>query len=252
MNHWVQQMMTAYTIGSPGFIAVAIASVVAFFLGYIQYVWSVLLVRREGRSPYPIWVHCFYFAHDSTAAIIWGILAVQTHGFWLWKYGCPAFVIWTLFELYNLVKAVTVERVEIWGDRKGKDVTKGQAILSIICQIAAFYCVVNVIRVYMGDTTMYIWSSLTQIVMASAHTFLWERRGERRGTSVALSLSMIFSMGLTFAPFGMYALVLPEAFKNPWCYAAGIFFTCVAVRNFIMVLKFPPKEHTLGQKKPIW
>jgi hypothetical protein len=49
---------------SPALFGLAMSSTV----GLLQYIYSVLLVRREGRGPFPLWMHTFYLAHDTTWA----------------------------------------------------------------------------------------------------------------------------------------------------------------------------------------
>ncbi|KAL2843274.1 hypothetical protein BJX68DRAFT_157405 [Aspergillus pseudodeflectus] len=47
---------------SPALFGLSMSSTV----GLLQYVYSVLLVRREG--PFPLWMHTFYLAHGTTWA----------------------------------------------------------------------------------------------------------------------------------------------------------------------------------------
>jgi hypothetical protein len=41
---------------------VLLVSAVAFGLGYRVYVYCILPLARERRSPYPVWMHTFYLA----------------------------------------------------------------------------------------------------------------------------------------------------------------------------------------------
>ncbi|MEE8716623.1 MAG: hypothetical protein SOI26_07830 [Coriobacteriales bacterium] len=250
----VYEMTRAFSFDAPGFPALAVASVIAFYLGYIEYVWSIRIVRREHRSPFPLWVHCFYFAHDTTAGVIWFCNAQATDWFWLWTIGSPAFFLWACIEIVNMYYAYKYERQEILGPLVHREVTLRDFMLYVICYVAMFYTVVNTVRIGLHDNTMWTWSVLTQTVMACAHTNLWRRRGERRGTSVKLAIYMVCSMALTYVPFGMYALSFPEThvFNHPWYYLCGIVCTAIAIANLVYVAKLPPKERIEGEKRPIW
>ncbi len=58
-----ETLMHAYTLDNYPLLA---SSALTFLLGYFEYMYSFALVLREKKAPYPIWMHTFYFAHDST------------------------------------------------------------------------------------------------------------------------------------------------------------------------------------------
>ena len=62
MPVWYDSLQNAFTFDN---IPLIIAAIVAFIFGYLEYVWSFKLIRRENKAPYPVWMHTFYWAHDS-------------------------------------------------------------------------------------------------------------------------------------------------------------------------------------------
>lgn len=243
------QLMDVYTFDN---ISLLIASAITFGFGFWEYIYSFRLVTREKSAPFPIWMHTFYFAHDSTFGVLFLMAASLYNWNWLLTAVGIALFVWTLFELYNFYKAVTVERVDIWGRYYGKDVTAKQAIFSIILQLAVFYSLVNVVIMYIGPGCMFQWAVITNMVMATIPGLLWRERGSRRGSGMGIALVILGGTVNTFLPVGMFAAALPEVFNHPWFYIAGVVFTVVAIRNVVMMSKFPPKEALSGEKKPIW
>lgn len=243
------QLMQAYTFDNA---ALLIASVTTFGFGFWEYIYSFRLVKREGSAPFPIWMHTFYFAHDSTFGILFLIAASQNNWHWLLTGVAIALFVWTAFELYNFYKAVTIERQEIWGRYYGKNVTARQAIVSIILQLAVFYSAVNVVIMYIGPGCMFQWAALTNMVMATMPGLLWRVRGSRKGSGMGIALVILGGTINTFLPCGMFVLALPEVFDHPWFYIAGVVFAVIALRNVWMMHKFPPKHILPDGKKPIW
>jgi hypothetical protein len=79
-------------------------STITFSFGYLQYIYSFRLVLREKKAPFPVWMHTLYLAHDTTAAIVFFLLARQHDWFWFFTLTAIALTIWTLFELFNLLR----------------------------------------------------------------------------------------------------------------------------------------------------
>ncbi|MHA6533247.1 hypothetical protein [Paenibacillus sp. BAC0078] len=244
----VQEIMNAYT-NNPGLVVI---SAFTFFIGYMEYIYSFRLVNREKRAPYPVWMHTFYFAHDFTGAIIFFLLALHNDWFWFFSAASAALVVWNCFEVYNLYKAVKVERQEIWGKFYSSPVTVQQALLRVAGQIVLMFAVVNLFRVFMDDVVMFKWFAFTNILIAVAPGYLWNERKSRSGTSVGLAIVILIGTVNTFLPpgYGMWTTA-SAYFDQPWFYIAGVVVSAYALRNLIMVMKFPPKEQ-IGEKKPIW
>ena len=103
----------SFSTANPHFTLLLIVAGFTFFIGYMEYVYSFKLVRREKSAPYPVWMHTFYFAHDSMGAIVFAEASRAVGGFWFFDLASIALVIWNLFEVYNLYKCIFVERQAI-------------------------------------------------------------------------------------------------------------------------------------------
>jgi hypothetical protein len=248
MNYY-NQLISVYTFNNIGLI---IASAITFGIGFWEYIYSFRLILREGSAPFPIWMHTFYFAHDSTWAVVLFIAASKYHWHWFFLGASIALVVWTLFELFNLYKAVKVERNEIWNVNYTNGITEKQAMINILVQIVAFIAIVNIFREFMGNGSVLQWFAMTNVVMAAGPGILWKRRGSRSGSSVGLSIVILLGTIITFLPCGMFVLALPDVFNKPWFYITGVVFTAISASNIIMMLKYPKKELIKGEKKPIW
>ena len=245
----IDQLIAAYTFDNVGLL---VASAVTFGIGFWEYIYSFRLVRREGSAPFPIWMHTFYLAHDSSFAVVLFLLASRHSWNWFLTGAAGALVVWALFEIYNLTMAVKVERREIWSPYYGDQVSVRQAVGSILVQLAAFYALVNIFRMYMGEGSFFQWASVTNMVMAAGPGILWARRGSRKGSSVGLAIVILLGTINTFLPTGMFVQALPGIFNQAWFYIAGVVFSGIAFKNLILLAKFPAKTRVKTEIKPIW
>ncbi|WEV58207.1 hypothetical protein [Ligilactobacillus acidipiscis] len=244
-----EQLVQNFTFNN---IPLLTSAVITFAFGFWEYIYSFRLTFREGKSPFPIWMHTFYFAHDSTWAIIFAITAPKYNWNWFMVTASIALVVWTLFEVYNLYHAIFIERQEIWHAYYPQGIGKVNAFANVVMQIAGFYGVVNLLILYFGPGSFLQWTSLTNIVMAVGPGILWQRRGSRDGSSIGLSLVILFGTINTFIPASMFVLAMPQAFSHLWYYLTGIIISLIALRNFLILRSYPPKEQKPAAKKPIW
>ena len=240
--------MNSYT-NNPNLI---IISAFTFFIGYLEYIYSFRLVIKEKSAPYPVWMHTFYLAHDFTGAVVFYMLAKNNHWFWFFSAASVALLIWNCFEIFNLYMAIKVERQEIWGKFYDSQVTVKQAVLRVVGQVALMAVVVNLFRVYMNDEVMFKWFSFTNILIAVAPGYLWNERKNRKGSAIGLAIVIFVGTVNTFLPngYGMWTTA-SKYFDQPWFYITGVVVSAYALRNVIMLLKFPAKEKVDG-KRVIW
>ena len=155
-----------YSLSSenPAFGMALFATLFTFFLGFMVYVYSVILVNREGAGPYPVWMHTFYCAADFMG--VWVFLSAYdaVGGFWFFMLGAVGEAVWVGVEIYCLYKTVTVERWEMWG----KDATVGHAVFVICAQILIFFVALNFLRVELGDASMFKFWIFTQVIIVCA------------------------------------------------------------------------------------
>lgn len=250
MNYY-EIMLSAFTLDNIPLITVG---AITFAIGFIQYIYSLRLLNREKYSPFPCWMHTFYVAHDSTWAVLFFI--ASRHYDWnpLFMVISVAHVVWVLLEIYNLVQLVRFNgyRQEQFGLYFGEGVTKQQAIMVIIGQICAFYTLVNVTHYFIGIGAYMMTAILTQYVMALGPGILWMRRKSRLGGGMGIALAIIASTVISFQPWSMWVIAMPDVFNTAWFYLMGLVCLVVSVSYAVMVSHFPAKVPTTDGKKAIW
>ncbi|KAL4802542.1 hypothetical protein BDV18DRAFT_163943 [Aspergillus unguis] len=237
---------------SPALLGLGMSSTV----GLLQYIYSVFLVRREGRGPFPLWMHTFYLAHDTTWAYK---IAFETETsypeHWFLQLMPIGLSVWSALEIYCLYKSVTVERAAVFGRYAyfgGKTPTAAQAVGVILLLILAMYAVVLTGLIIMGENCMMEWFALTNILMVIGPTLDWMERGLRRGLSVGLALVSLFGIVSAFSPYGLWVTGLPEVFDCELYYLIGGLFTVVGVVDLAVVLGYPGKTREAWKPAPIW
>lgn len=245
----IQEVMDAYT---NNLINMLIVSFCPFACGYMAYIYSTRLIIREKKAPFPMWMHTVYLAHDFTGAVVFYLLARNHNWFWLFSAIAVALLLWNGFEIFNLYMAVKVERQAIWGKYYDSPVTEKQALARVIGQIAMMFVLVNYFRVLGNDEVQFKWFAMTNVIMGIGPGFLWNQRKSRDGTSIGLAIVILLAVINTFLPpgYGMWTTAL-SFFHQPWFYITGVVASAFALRNLIMLIRFPAKE-TINGKKPIW
>ncbi|MDS0528453.1 hypothetical protein NNC19_22445 [Clostridium sp. SHJSY1] len=247
-NYTLQDFTYAFSQQNPQFALILIIASLTFFIGYMEYVYSFKLVRREKSAPYPVWMHTFYFAHDSMGAVVFAMAAKATGGFWFFTVSSIALIIWNLFEIYNLYKCIFVERQEIWGALHTDSITVKEAFLRILGQIIIFVGVVNLFRVFMNDPYMFKWFIFTNVLIAIVPGLYWEKRKTRIGSSYKLAIVILVGTINSFLPINMWSLTSDyfSFSNNPWFYVLGIVSIGFAIRNIVVLKRLPKKPNQLS------
>lgn len=250
MNFY-EAMMKAF---APGNTLLSVVGGITFAIGFLQYVYSVRLLVREKLSPFPVWMHTFYIAHDSTWAFLF--FCASAHYQWnpVFMFTSIAHVAWVLLEIFSLVLIVRfdISRREQFGLYFGENVSSKQALLMIVGQLAAFYPLMNLGLHFMGEGSYMHTAILTQFIMAIGPGVLWMRRGSRAGGGMGVALCIIASTVVSFQPWSMWVITMPDIFDTPWFYLMGV--ACLAITVFyaVTVSRFPAKVPTADGRKPIW
>lgn len=257
-GYTLQQFMYSFSPQNPKFtltlIIAGLTLIIAgltFLIGFIEYVYSFILFKREGSSPFNILMHSYYFAIDSMGIFVFATVSHATHGFWLFTAASCAEVVWTLFEIYSLIKVVTDEREDIWGS----DVTAKEAAWKVIGWVVVMVPTVNLFRVFLNDPAMFKWYIFTNVLMAIMPGLYWEKRGTQIGASWGLSIVIWIGTINSFLPDNMWSLASPyfSMANNPWFYVLGIVAIFFACRNLWIMKKLPAKPKILPNgKRSIW
>ena len=248
-----EQLIAAFRLDNVPLLAI---SALTFLFGYLEYVYSFALTFREKKAPYPVWMHTFYLAHDSTWAVLM-LKAAASHDWnWFFTATAIALMIWNVFEIINIWMAVTIERQHVFGAFFPGKVTLGDALLSVALQVAAFYCVVNILIGFMGAGSILQWFLFTNMLIAAVPGVLWMQRGRkyknREGASMGLAILILVATINTFLPCSMWVLAMPQVFDTPWYYITGVVFTAIAAYHVYALAQLPPKPRQHGQRRPIW
>lgn len=254
MPTWYEPLMDAFTLDNTPLL---ISAAVTFLIGYLEYMYSFALIRRERMAPYPVWMHTFYLAHDSSWAVIMLLAASRNDWNWFFTACGLALMVWNVFEIYNIAKVLTVERQEVFGDYVQGEVTFRTAALYVGLQIPAMYALVNILIGFMGQGSILQWFLFTNMLIAAAPGVLWLKRGardnSRRGASIGLAIVILLGTVNTFLPeANMWVLAMPDVFSTPVFYATGVVFVALAGFNLYRLLQLPAKTPTPDVPRPVW
>ncbi|KAF2965155.1 hypothetical protein GQX73_g8412 [Xylaria multiplex] len=224
---------------------------ISFLCGYLQYYYSIRLSLSEGKGPFPLWMHLFYFAHDTSWAYLLNDAAPDYgyHWFMTWSYW--GIRLWNVLEIVCIYRAVFVEGEDVASDQLRRR-SKWQSLWYIAVMTAMMYGFIFLGIVWMGPTCFFEWGAICNIIMAFGPTTTWLRRGSRDGLSISLALVIVVSTIFTFAPFSMWIQVAPEIFDHPTYYFVGLVLTVLSITNVLTIANYPPKSARKGQSAPIW
>jgi hypothetical protein len=254
MPTWFDQLMEAFTLDNTPLL---ISAAITFLFGYLEYIYAFALIRRERKAPYPVWMHTFYLAHDSTWAVIMLVAASRNDWNWFLTACGVALLVWNFFEIYNISKVLTVERQEVYGDYVKGPVSFGTAALLTGIQIPAMYALVWILIGFMGEGSIMQWFLFTNMLIAAVPGVLWMKRGAREGTrygaSVGLGIVILLGTINTFIPgANMWVLSMPEVFDTWVFYATGAVFVTIAAFNLYQLARLPRKVPTDEIPRPVW
>ncbi|MBT8339996.1 MAG: hypothetical protein HKP58_10390 [Desulfatitalea sp.] len=227
------------------------AAFVAITVGYIYYVYSFLLIRRDKKSSIPLWLHVFFLADDTTACVIFFLAAMKYNWYWFYVMFSVGMFIWIFFELYCIRFALLNERQEIRGG--DKPVTMKQGIVYVIALYAVSMVVVNMIIVWTGDEVMMQMFTICNILAVTVPPLYWWRSKTREGACLGFALNNIFIAFTNFLPPGYgWWTTGSSYFDHPMWYIAGVVLTLYTIGAFIMLKNKPPRATLAGQKKSLW
>lgn len=236
----VNEIISKLTPGSSGFNVLLIGFLIANAIGLLEYIWAVALTFKEKSGPFPMWMHAFFFAHDSTAGVIFTMLAFKYHFFWLFTLYALGLLTWSILEIICM-------SVELkYNYQADFNVDQKQAILQTVFLIAIMYCIVWFVRYLDHDVAMFIWLPMTNFVMAIGPGQVLLKRQSRKGSSVVVYIFILLGTLFNFAPkgIGFFTTLLPQVFDNKLWFAAGAVATVIAIYNLYYILKLPAKTNS--------
>ncbi|EUC28430.1 hypothetical protein COCCADRAFT_109211 [Bipolaris zeicola 26-R-13] len=211
---------------------------IATAVGMTQYFYAVHLTLRDKKSPFPLWMHLFYLAHDSSFAYHFACEArkYNYHSYVMSK--VIGLIVWTLLEVYCIHRTLTVEHEGLFSPRHNPRQLRRALVLNTFL-LLVFYTIVNVPIYLIGPEAWLYWTMLTNVVMAIGPGPYWLQRGCRTGTSRVLAGVNVIGTLCTFWPYSMWVHDLPSVFDSPIFYWAGVPVTLAAGYNFYVLTTLP-------------
>lgn len=239
--------------GAPDFGFALTAVLLAVIFGLLVYIIPIILTETEHIQPYPLWLHCFYFAADFMG--IWVFLDAFLKYDFFYLFGLLALgeAIWVGMETYCLQRAMTYERTLNWKP----DWPFKKRLTNIILMTLAFFVALNLLRVELHDPTMWKFWIFTQVLITIVPGLVLEKRGYRLGNCRILNVIFICVAIVSFNPWcNMWMAVAPDFFgieANPWYYITGAVCLFMAIRGLVIYEKLPAKPAIVEAtgKKPL-
>lgn len=233
----VNQIISELTPGSSNFTVLLIGFAVANAIGLLEYIWAIALTFKEKAGPFPMWMHTFFFAHDSTACVVFTMLAFKYHFFWVFTLYALGLLTWSILEIICM-------SIELKYNYKADfNVDRNQAILQTVFLIMIMYCIIWFVRYLDHDVAMFIWLPMTNFVMAIGPGQVLLKRQSRHGSSVVVYIFILLGTLFNFAPkgIGFFSTLLPQVFNNGLWTLVGVVATIIAIYNLWYILHLPAK-----------
>lgn len=221
-------------IDSNLFVFLASASV-SFGVGFLQYIFAIWLPLKGGRSAMPFWMHSFYLANDSIFCYVLGAAASRFGNHWFLRGTSIALAVWSALEIYCIWRALTKDRRAVFSDLIGQDPPLCSVLWYALAQQAAWYAIIVIAISLLGEGCFMHCFSLTNVAIAVGPLHEYIRRRSREGLSLSLCAINVLGTALTFSPFSMWAIALPEVFAGPAYQAAGAVLTLYCIGCFAVV-----------------
>lgn len=235
-DRWVD--LFTHPLENPLFI-VAWAATMLF--GIQQYVYATKATAETGKSPYPFYMHTFYFAHDGTWFYIFILAAIRYKTCWWFYLMIPAFFYWTYSEMQCIKMVINndEERNQTWRSTHPNGITKKEAWKDVWMQIAVFWGLTNVFRLFMGSGSLWQWTIVTNMLMQVGPVYYWKTYKSQKGLSVALAGWILACSIYTFSPVSAYVIAFPEIYNKPLFYITGVIMVIVGIYGVRLVKRLP-------------
>ncbi|MCD8316613.1 MAG: ABC transporter permease [Eggerthellaceae bacterium] len=240
------------TPGTSDFVFTLVAVALAVVFGLLVYIFPIILTETEHIQPYPVWLHCFYFAADFMGIYVFLSAFLANDYFYMFGLLTVGEAIWVIMEIYCLQRALTYEKTINWNP----DWSFRKCLTNVILMIIVFFVAVNLLRVELHDPTMWKFWIFTQVLITVVPGLTLEIRGYRLGNCRILNIVFICVAIVSFNPWcNMWMAIAPDFFSidvNPWFYITGIVCFAMAIRGLVLYEKLPPKPAIIPAtgKKP--
>lgn len=215
----------------------------AMGFGFVQYVYCAVITKRDRVSPFPVYMHTYYLAHDFLFVLLFPVWFIQ-YDSWAFRAVWAGMVIFNLFEIYSLVQAVKHERQHDFGRWFRGAVTARQAAVALAAMSIVSFVLLCTVRSFLNDTLMFCVFISTNVMMAIGPAVYTFQRKDRVRGSIGLAFFIVLGTIATFLPpgFGMYTTADPEFFSRPWFYILGATCLTIALWHLRTVRRLPLRD----------
>ena len=236
-----ENFLAHLTPGAADFAFTLVAVILAVIFGLLVYIIPIILTETEHIQPYPLWLHCFYWAADFMGIWVFLDAFLKYDHFYMFGLLCIGEIIWVGMETYCLQRAMTYERNLNWKP----DWSFGKRLCNIILLIVVFFVGLNLLRAELHDPTMWKFWIFTQVLVTTVPGLELEKRGYRLGNARILNIVFLCVVLVSFNPWcNMWMAIAPEYFslaENPWFYITGAVCLFFAVRGMVLYERMPAK-----------
>lgn len=237
----VKQIIDSFSFSNPEIATVMIAFFIAGGIGMVEYFIAVYLTIKHKKGPFPVWMHTFFFAHDTTAAIVLTNLATQNNYFWFFTVFAIGMYIWAIMEAFCLYMGIRYDRNDEWGHPQNQTISVPTATINTIIQIVVMFSIIAILRFLTHDVAMFYWLPTTNFVMAIGPAYVLAKRGSRVGSSGFLYILIIIGTLFNYAPkgIGLFSTVLPSIYNQPTWFLIGAVAVVISIINAIKYFRIP-------------
>ncbi|KAI8934261.1 hypothetical protein NX059_009004 [Plenodomus lindquistii] len=218
-----------------------LASISVMATGFIQYFLALYSTYKDGKGPFPLWMHLFYLAHDSTWSYVFALEA-PNYDYHPWIASkAIALAVWSFLEICCIYHAVFINHEGLLSPKQDPQ-RFYQAFVQTVLVLLAFYAVVVIPINLVGPECWEHLGMITNVVMAVGPGPYWLQRGSREGTSFSLAIVILFGTVQTFSPYSKWVYELPSVFDSPVYYWSGAIVTTAAAYNLYILMTLPAKD----------
>lgn len=221
------------------------AAIVAIAVGYIYYVFQVLIIVKRHKSVAPAWMHSFFMADDATAVVIFFLAATKYHFWFYWLFFVGMFI-WVFFEIFCIWYSISHELDDFIPGVKTKK--QGYQICFMIFLVSL--CIINLILAWAGDEVMLTTFTICNILAVTIPPLFCLRRPERGKFEIGLAINNVLIAFTNFLPanFGWWTTA-SSWFNHPWWYISGVIMTIYTLWALYITVKKPYSDKDLVPSK---
>ncbi|CEI41640.1 hypothetical protein FVEN_g3710 [Fusarium venenatum] len=233
---------------------VMVGSAACFVIGFLQYIYAIRLLIREGQGPIPFWMQTFYVAHELTFVYLFAEAAPRYDYHWFFTSTSFSLAVWAVLEIFCMWYTIQSpkDRIATFSHLFGRHPATSSILTYTAFLQLAMFALVWVLIEFLGPGSFMLTGALTNVLLIIGPTHEYLSRGSRNGLSIGFCLTNVACVVWTFAPFSLGATVLPEIFDKTIMYVAGTILLGYSVWLTTVVASYPAKTAMKGQPVPIW